>query len=286
MVIVVFAGACSVFAETGIQQRDAFLKACNPSSIKVAASLEDPGVDSTTKVLIFKKVSVHQLPAWVSRCTGIEMLRFLGGQVALSQENATVISRLEKLRFLSFDATLTEMPKDWRGLAALKNLQVLSFTNAGLDFVPDGIGEMTSIKSLYLNMNRLTTLSPELARLTALRELSLSDNHIASISDVLKKMKVEDIDLSGNDLSAISREQLPSGLKTLSLSRNKLGQFLEGVALLESLEELYLNDNYFDEAPPELLQCKVLKRVHLSRYVRVPELTETSRQLEIVKLDP
>jgi Leucine-rich repeat (LRR) protein len=178
------------------------------------------------------------------------------------------------------------MPKDWRGLAALKNLQVLSFTNAGLDFVPDGIGEMTSIKSLYLNMNRLMILSPELARLTALRELSLSDNHIASISDVLKKMKVEDIDLSGNDLSAISREQLPSGLKTLSLSRNKLGQFLEGVALLESLEELYLNDNYFDEAPPELLQCKVLKRVHLSRYVRVPELTETSRQLEIVKLDP
>jgi len=279
-------GVCCALGETAIHQRDTFLKECAPADIKVATSMDDPGVDDTTRVVIFKKVAVDGLPAWLLRCPNIEMLRFLGGSTAFSQETAETISKLKRLRFLLFDSTVTETPKDWSGLAALENLQVLSLTNAGLSFVPDGIGEMKNVRSLYLNMNRLTGLPAGLAKLTGLRELSLSDNQITSLSGVMADLNVEDLDLSGNDLSAVSGKQLPRRLKTLSLSRNKMGQFLAGVDSMKFLEELFLNDNYFDEAPAELLQCQRLKRVHLSRYVRVPKFSGTSKQLEIVKLDP
>ena len=76
-----------------------------------------------------------------------------------------------------------ELPVDWEGVTMENGrvvklvLQEFGLTGA----VPAEIGQLTSLKRLYLYDNQLTSLPAEIGQLTSLRELNLYGNRLRSV---------------------------------------------------------------------------------------------------------
>lgn len=185
------------------------------------------GFEQTLRRLIIDDVNMGAVPVGIAALSHLEELHLnnLGGSFT--------------------DDSLISLP--FAQLAG--SLRILSLTNDGLTYFPEGIKDLLSLESLILDGNRLEFVSDEaiqllkdsritilslrncnlkrvpgaISDLSVLRELDLSENIIRSIesTDLQNLTNLQTLKLSNNPLKYISDNSL-CGLNSLEVSETKL----------------------------------------------------------------
>src|SRR3989338_3553282 len=107
-------------------------------------------------------------------------------------------------------------------LLLLTSLQTLNLYNNRLTSIPDNLGYLlTNLLYLRLNCNQLTSIPDSLGQLDSLVKLSLDDNRLTSVPDSLGQLK---------------------SLRKLYLNNNRLTSVPDSLEQLTRLRKLYLNN--------------------------------------------
>jgi Leucine-rich repeat (LRR) protein len=123
------------------------------------------------------------------------------------------------------------------------NLQYLSLKNDHLKQIPDGLGNLKTLKVLDLSGNDFKVLPPSFSNLINLEELFINDD---------KYFRLD------KNIPILSK--LPN-LKTLHLENDGLKSLPKNTSNLIHIESLYLNNNEFKELPKELNGLDSLKYI-------------------------
>jgi leucine-rich repeat protein SHOC2 len=159
-------------------------------------------------------------------------------------------------------------PEDWEGVTmedgrvVKLDLMWIGLTGA----VPVEIGQLTSLKVLYLGGNQLTSVPAEIWQLTSLRKLHLGGNQLTSVpAEIGQLTSLRELHLGGNQLTGVPAEigQLTS-LRELVLSGNELTSVPAEIGRLTSLRELHLHGNRLLSVPAEIGQLTSLQVLDLS----------------------
>lgn len=154
-----------------------------------------------------------------------------------------------------------KLSKGLQNLCLLKNLGHLNLRNNRISGpIPECLGDVTSLRQLYLNSNRFNSTPPEnLWNLKDLLELDLSSNLLSGpVPPQIQNLKMATlIDLSVNNFSG----GIPSSigemenLITLSLAHNSLqGSIPESTGKMLSLQSLDLSHNFLSGLIPMSLE--------------------------------
>ena len=144
---------------------------------------------------------------------------------------------------------------------------------------------LSSVIKLDLSQNLLTHLAGKdlTFHLSSLRVLSLSRNRLRQISDIDALVNLEILEADNNELESLPR--LPSSLKHLNASQNKLEHFPESIGDLPSLLSLVAASNNLTDLPLMIGQLKNLELLDLSMN-KLTNLPETFSHLSnLVKAD-
>lgn len=159
-----------------------------------------------------------------------------------ARTEAEVVNPTGPLRFVDLSRQpLARLPAD---LFAADDIWRLDLINCGVEALPDEIGNLTQLRTLYANWCRLTGLPETLGRLTRLEDLWLNNNELTRLPDSLARLLE---------------------LKKLSLDANRLGRFPEAVLRLSRLEELRLTDNGIAVLPDQIGDLTELTSLSLGR---------------------
>ena len=114
------------------------------------------------------------------------------------------------------------------------------------------------METLALNINRISRLPSEIARLTKLHTLLIGGNQLQELPSSIGQLSgLQRLSLSGNCLQELPPEiGSLTGLKYLNLSRTQIKELPRQMTNLTMLEELDLNDNIYFEGIPK----RVFKR--------------------------
>jgi Leucine rich repeat len=86
--------------------------------------------------------------------------------------------------------------------AAKEDLQELTLWSNRLSSLPPEIGKLTNLQELVLSNNRLSSLPPEIGTLTSLQWLDLSNNQLSNLPPEIDKLtSLQWLDLSNNQIS-------------------------------------------------------------------------------------
>ena len=148
---------------------------------------------------------------------------------------------------------LTTLPPE---IGQLTQLRSLYLDRNQLSELPPEIGQLTQLQGLQLHRNQLSALPPAIGQLTGLRTLFLHKNQLTTLSpDICKLTRLEELYLSSNRLVALLPEvgQL-AGLSRLSLYSNQLTALPPEIGQLKNLKDLDLDGNPLTSPPPEIIQ--------------------------------
>ena len=134
---------------------------------------------------------------------------------------------------------------------------ILDVSSNRLTALPEWLGQLTQLLSLYLEDNQLAALPESLGRLSQLQWLDLQENQLTSLPESLG--------------------QLPK-LKLLRLDCNQLTALPESLGQLPELLHLTLNDNGLTDLPESLAQLEKCPYLYLNRNPLNPELAAAAKQ--------
>lgn len=150
---------------------------------------------------------------------------------------------------MQLDAVPPEVFDSLPGTARIINI---SFNQiAQLD---DRICDYVLVQRLIARGNLLTSIPPNIVRMTALKKLDLASNKLTELPDAFEGMRfLEKVDLSHNQLQQLPPSFASLQLTDLNLSRNKLAVAPLQVASMEWLMRLDLSGNQLTEVPSEYM---------------------------------
>lgn len=160
---------------------------------------------------------------------------------------------------------ITEIPS---ALCHVLTLRVLSLHSNNIKALPDDFGCLSELEWLSLHFNHLETVPESFGRLSKLSKLSLHNNRFEILPDCLGGLiKLEVVSLFRNRLMVVSGEVIKcwKQCNKLAIHQNVLREIPSEIALMESLEELWLFDNYIDELPCCLNNMKNLKKIYVTK---------------------
>lgn len=158
--------------------------------------------------------------------------------------------------------------------AELEGITSLSCPDAGIDNAAD-IAKLTGLKELNLSNNIINEI--DLSDNTELEYLDLSSNSIKTI-DLSKNNKIIGISITDNDLNKIDFSETSETIKTVVLNRNYLENI--DVSGLTNLEVLYVESNILEEL--DLSKNTKLKVLNASN--NVLSEVDLSNNTELVSL--
>jgi internalin A len=144
---------------------------------------------------------------------------------------------------------------------------MLELSGLNLTTVPPEIGKLTALTTLYINTNQLTSLPRQIGRLTALTTLSLSENLLNSLpSEIGQLTALERLYLFANQLTTVPPEigQL-TALTTLDINTNHLTDLPPEIGHLTALTKLSLSENQLTSLPSEIGRLTLLTELYLVR---------------------
>jgi len=166
-------------------------------------------------------------------------------------------------------------------------LKELNLIGKGITELPPEIGQLTSLKKLYLgnewndeNGNRLTKLPDEIGQLTSLQFLNISGNRLMALPESIGQLtNLQALYLSGNRLTELPESigQLTS-LQALNLSGNQLILAPNSIGQLAHLKTLIFSGNQLTVLPNSIDQLTGLQILDL-RFNQLTALLEAIGKL-------
>ncbi|MBC8029843.1 MAG: TIR domain-containing protein [Pyrinomonadaceae bacterium] len=157
---------------------------------------------------------------------------------------------------------LRRLPESIRDLTWLRRLYV---DQNKLTELPDWIDELVELEVLWIAYNPLKTLPSSLRRLRKLREINISGSKLSAVSDVigsltgLRKLVVGDLGLRVLPDWIRGLQKLDS----LYLYGNRWIKLPDWIVELSQLERLGLNDNQLNALPTSLRHLRKLRYVNI-----------------------
>ncbi|MBR6800307.1 MAG: leucine-rich repeat domain-containing protein [Eubacteriaceae bacterium] len=141
--------------------------------------------------------------------------------------------------------------KDLKGLEYAINLEKLYAGNnlISMDVQIEPIKDLYKLEVLDLSRNDLTNVPSFIFELDGLKSLNLSDNEITSIESFGEKSSLEELYMENNLLKSLPDMTPLGALQTLSVSKNELESFPEGISVLSSLTSLAVANNNLTVLP-------------------------------------
>ena len=179
--------------------------------------------------------------------------------------------------------------EEWNGVTMVDGrvvkLKLHGLTVTGA--MPAEVGQLTSLKELYLHNNLLTSVPAEIGQLTSLVVLNLINNKLTSLPTEIGQLRVlKLLWLNGNKLTSVPAEigQLTSLVK-LSLSDNYLTSVPAEIGQLTSLVKLSLSGNQLTSLPAEIGQLTSLVVLNLYRNQLTSVPAEIGQLTSLKRLD-
>ena len=121
----------------------------------------------------------------------------------------------------------------------------------------DGIGKLTSLKWLRLNLNKLSFL-PDMKELVNLRRIYLKNNNFTSVPETLKDLpSLTDIELSGNPIKEVPQWLASKkGLENLSFNFTAIKKLPADLSAWSSLKSLQLGDTPLGKDAEEMARIR------------------------------
>ncbi|MBE9210815.1 leucine-rich repeat domain-containing protein [Nostoc sp. LEGE 06077] len=200
-----------------------------------------------------------ELPKAIASLTKLRLLDLTDNKITSLPECLNSLTQIQEL-YVS-NNRLTSLPK-W--LVHLTQLQTLGLAGNQLTSLPELLVSLTHLQTLGLSGNSLKSLPSWLGKLTRLHTLGLANNNLVhlpeSIGNLLElrhlylgsEEKTGRWRFSWGGSSSNKLSLLPDSicrltqLKTLSLESNSIVDLPVGLAKLEHLEKLQLNNNPLD----------------------------------------
>ena len=145
------------------------------------------------------------------------------------------------------------------------NPSELDLTNYRLTVIPDNIGDLDSLESLFLHDNEFTSIPESIGNLTKLKMLDIENNLITHLPATIGNLNnLENLVLDFNQLTNLPETiGSLSSLVTLEIRSNNLENLPESVGTLGQLEWLYLNDNMLASLPDNIGALETLMRLDI-----------------------
>ncbi|MHA1520466.1 MAG: leucine-rich repeat domain-containing protein [Promethearchaeota archaeon] len=145
------------------------------------------------------------------------------------------------------------------------NVTALGIFNQKVDFFQQILENFFHITHLTLFECELSTIPPEIIKLSNLQNLDLRRNIISTIPDSLCQLRtLTNLDLSDNRIAALPESILQfSSLKYLNLQNNKITALPENICTMPQLESLDVSNNEITHLLPSFSQCTSVRRLHL-----------------------
>jgi len=146
------------------------------------------------------------------------------------------------------------------------NIVELGLHECGLTHLPPSIGNLTSLRKLYIEFNKLTTLPQSISNLQSLEQLQLNSNKYTAIPESITSLQsLKELYMNNNRITSIpdSIKNLKM-LKVLSIYDNKIESISEGIGNLSNLQKLDLWDNQIASLPREIFKLQSLQTLDLS----------------------
>ena len=150
--------------------------------------------------------------------------------------------------------------------AAKKGLDRLDLSSKELTSLPPEIAKLTNLTFLNLSGNQLKSLPPEIAGLRSLTYLDLGNNHLTSLPpEVGKLANLTFLNLSYNQLRSLPPKIVNlTKLIHLYYHGNQLTSLPLEIIKLSNLERLGLGHNQLTSLPPEIAELTNLRDVFLA----------------------
>lgn len=144
-------------------------------------------------------------------------------------------------------ATATRMIREARRTGAAR-LDLDTPETRALYRLPDGIGDLTELRTLDLRNIQITDLSP-LTALTSLSRLYLSNTRVTDLSPIIALTDLSKLSLSNTQITDLSPLTALTGLSELSISNSQITD-LSPLTALTGLSGLYLNNTQVTDLSP------------------------------------
>lgn len=144
-------------------------------------------------------------------------------------------------------------------LAKQEQWQELNLSDLRLIELPPELGQLDTLRTLYLYHNQLRLLPLEIGQLHALQELVIGNNQLRWLpSEIAQLLVLRGLYANDNQLNRFPAAILKlKKLYALGLSNNPLTRLPPEIWQLSNLRELYLDNTRLQHLPPELGQLNL-----------------------------
>jgi hypothetical protein len=134
---------------------------------------------------------------------------------------------------------------------------------AGISTLAPDIGKLTQLKVLLLGKNSFSSLPEEIGQLKELTKLDVQYNNLSEIPPAVGRLSsLEYFDARYNQLSSLPADfYFLSKLTLLQLWGNQFKTFSEEIGRLTSLKELYIMRNKLIDLPRNIAKLKSIKYI-------------------------
>lgn len=183
---------------------------------------------------------------------------------------------------------LTEVPNE---IIEDSSITSLSLFGNNLSSLPPQFGNLKNLEVLYLGENNFKTFPEEICDCEKLRVLSLAYNELDALPPCLGKLKsLEWLILNNNHIKELPEEiGTLTQLDQLVLQRNELKHLPDTLLSCSRLRILNVNYNLLEDFPQDVSRWSSLRELRMynaGQMLRLPNTICDLRFLEILQIDP
>ncbi|MCB0737509.1 MAG: hypothetical protein KDC92_08345 [Bacteroidetes bacterium] len=173
--------------------------------------------------------------------------------------NLIIRNQLPSGKTLSKPGTITD------DIAKLVNLKTLSIYGINQTELPQSLGELSNLETIYINGYNLMTdelkIHGVLSRILSLKKLTIRNCNLSKVPPLPKK--IEHLDLANNHILIVNLSELPTSLRYVALSSNDITTITSSNSL-KNLEVLDLAENQLEHLHLNHITHSPIRRLSLS----------------------
>lgn len=212
------------------------------SELKSIIHEKDCADSNNYEILLLYSNRIKYLPDAINKFCNLKILDVSNNRLSSLPDvlrNCPLTSLIAKHNELTNES----LPKCF--YSTKNTLRELNLSGNKLNYFPEQVLQLTSLKYLYLGGNNIVNIPKDIWKLNSLQILSIGANQITEVPDSVGALiSLQALVLSNNQI-----EQLPSSianlkqLRSLLLHKNKLKTLPTQIIKLKCLTELSLRDN-------------------------------------------